>query len=189
MYLSPDLSTRHLWTYLWQISPAYIGIGAVVVPGVTRMLGLQRAANSNGALPSSAYSLPLVLGLISAAVWTGVLLLSPYPLATLFIPAAARQSGFVEHTRRALQLDELSSVAAAFLWLAYLLVDLRLAGLADTTWVQSRSALLPVLCLCVGPGAAFGAGWFMREGRLSSASKKGHAEETVKDSTQSELLM
>lgn len=167
MYLASDLSTRQLWTWLWQFSPAWIGICVFAAP---RILNLNSPSKRNSYLSSSTFVL-LVLSLISAAVWITLLVSSPYSLSTLFIPEAGAQVGFVEHSRRALQIDELSSIAAAYLWLVYLFFDLSSAGLADITWVVTRAALLPVVAVLAGPGAAVAVGWLLREGKLATASQ------------------
>lgn len=167
MYLASDFSTRQLWTWLWQFSPAWIGICFFAAP---RIFDLDFRSKRNSYLSSSTFVL-VVLSLISAAVWITLLVSSPYSLSTLFIPEAGAQVGFVEHSRRALQIDELSSIGAAYLWLVYLFFDLRSAGLADITWVVTRTALLPVVAVLAGPGAAVAVGWLMREGRLSTVSQ------------------
>ena len=111
MYLAPELSTRQLWTWLWQFSPAWIGICFFAAP---RIFDLNSPSKRNSYLSSSTFVL-LVLSLISAVVWITLLVSSPYSLSTLFIPEAGAQVGFVEHSRRALQIDELSSIGAAYL--------------------------------------------------------------------------
>ena len=167
MYLASDLSTRQLWTWLWQFSPAWIGICFFAAP---RIFDLNSPSKSNSYLSSSKFVL-LVLSLISAVVWITLLVSSPYSLSTLFIPEAGAQVDFVEHSRRALQIDELSSIGAAYLWLVYLFFDLRAAGLADITWVVTRTALLPVVAVLTGPGVAVAVGWLLREEKLSTVSQ------------------
>lgn len=166
MYLASDFSTRQLWTWLWQLSPAWIGICFFAAP---RIFDLNSPSKKQSYLSSPTFVL-LILSLISAAVWITLLISSPFSLSMLFIPEAGAQVDFVEHSRRALQIDELSSVGAAYLWLVYLFFDLRSSGLVDITWVVTRTALLPVVAVLAGPGAAVGAGWALREGKLSTVS-------------------
>lgn len=167
MYLASEFSTRQLWTWLWQFSPAWIGICFFVAP---RIFDLNSPSKRNSYLSSSTFVL-LVLSLISAVVWITLLVSSPYSLSTLFIPEAGAQVGFVEHSRRALQIDELSSIGAAYLWLVYLFFDLSSTRLADITWVVTRTALLPVVAVSAGPGVAVAVGWLLREGKLSTVSQ------------------
>ena len=167
MYLASDLSTRQFWTWLWQLSPAWIGICFFAAP---RVIDLDSPSKRHSFLSSSTFVL-LVLSLVSATVWVTLLVRSEYSLATLFIPEARAQLGFVEHSRRALQIDEVSCFGATYLWLVYLFLDLRSAGLVDITWVITRIALLPVVAVLAGPGVAVAVGWLLREGKLSTVSQ------------------
>ncbi|KAL1857404.1 hypothetical protein Daus18300_010377 [Diaporthe australafricana] len=167
MYLASDFSTRQLWTLLWQFSPAWIGICFFAAP---RILDLNSPSKRKSYLSSPTFVL-LILSLVSAVVWITLLVADPYSLSTLLIPEAGAQVGFVEHSRRALQIDELSSVGAAYLWLVYLFFDLSSAGLADLSWVVTRTALLPMVAVLAGPGAAVAVGWSLRERKLSTVSQ------------------
>lgn len=78
------------------------------------------------------------------------------------------QTGFIEHTRRAFQCDEVFGFASSYLWLLYMFVDLYSAELIGTSSLFG-CATLPVVALVTGPGTAFALGWFWRETILQSS--------------------
>ncbi|KAI0017121.1 hypothetical protein F4780DRAFT_756837 [Xylariomycetidae sp. FL0641] len=151
MFFSLDLATRHFWTWAWQLTPLWIGLGNVLL---TRLMGSAKG--------SSPKPLLLLLGLASSGVWLYTVLYSPYSLGTLFVPQAGPQSDFMLHARKALQTDELSAFSSSFLWLAYSFFDLQSAGLVGNEWML-YVASLPIVTICVGPGTAFLLGWYWRE--------------------------
>ncbi|RYP43177.1 hypothetical protein DL768_010050 [Monosporascus sp. mg162] len=163
MFLAPDLTTRHFWTWAWQLTPFWIGVSNLLLSKIFGRLFLfpKTAASRSPKLLVS------VLGLISTGVWAYTLLYSPYPISTLFVPVAEVQSEFVAHTRKALQADELAVFGSSLLWLAYSFFDLHTAGILGSNWMY-HIALLPVIAVCEGPGAAFAVGWYQRERALSS---------------------
>ncbi|KAI0886269.1 uncharacterized protein GGS22DRAFT_179182 [Annulohypoxylon maeteangense] len=129
MFLSPELTTRHFWTWAWQLAPFWIGVGNVLLTAISKPL-LRKSIS----LTSENFIL-LVLGLISAGVWGYTLLYSPYPLPTLFLPALESQSEFVAHCRKALQADHLAVFASSLLWLIYSFYDLYSAGMLGGEWL------------------------------------------------------
>ncbi|OTA95932.1 hypothetical protein M434DRAFT_9400 [Hypoxylon sp. CO27-5] len=164
IFLSPEFTTRHFWTWAWQLSPLWIGVGNVVLSTIAKPLLPKTHTLASPKL------LLAVLGSISAGVWVCTLLYSPYPLSTLFIPLAEPQSEFVAHCRTALQADHLGVFSSSLLWLVYSFFDLHNAGLLGNDWLY-KVALLPVITTFSGPGAAFAFGWYLREKALSSVKK------------------
>jgi hypothetical protein len=156
MFLAPDLSTRHFWTWAWQLTPFWLSISNMFFSQASRILRLKNAVSVS---PKTMLS---VLGSISAGVWIYTLLASPHSISTIFIPEADVQSEFVQHTRKALQADEWGAFLGSFLWLAYSFFDLHTAGLVDNSWLL-YAASLPIVTVFVGPGAAFILGWYWRE--------------------------
>lgn len=160
MFLAPDLSTRHYWTWAWQLTPFWIAIFNILFTQAGRLL---RPENTISVSPKTMLS---ILGSISAGVWVYTLIASPHSISTIFIPEADAQSEFIQHTRKALQADELGAFLASFLWLAYSFFDLHIAGLVDNSWLF-YAASIPIVTICVGPGAAFILGWYWRENLIS----------------------
>ncbi|KAI1085111.1 hypothetical protein F5B20DRAFT_589879 [Whalleya microplaca] len=169
MFLAPDLSTRHFWTWAWQLTPLWIGLSNVVAERVFRLVGV--SPSKKWPISSSPKLMLVVLGMISSSVWVYTLLFSPHSLSTVFIPQGGAQSGFSPHTRKALQVDELGAFSGTFLWLVYGFFDLYTAGLVGYEWIYYVAAL-PIVTLCVGPGTACLTGWYMRERIIGSKMLK-----------------
>ncbi|KAI1496169.1 hypothetical protein F5X99DRAFT_401178 [Biscogniauxia marginata] len=159
MFLAPEPTTRHFWTWAWQLTPLWIGIAYSLYP-----------RSSKTALLTSTKFLLAALGSISAVVWVYTLLLSPYPMSTLFLPVREVQSEFVAHARKAFQADELGLFSSSFLWLVYSFLDLYTSGLLGNDWLY-QVALIPITTAFAGPGVAFTVGWYLRERALLSVKK------------------
>ncbi|KAK8022657.1 hypothetical protein PG993_013424 [Apiospora rasikravindrae] len=168
MFLAPDLSARHYWTWAWQLSPLWIGLGNVAAHQAAALLGWKGSPSSSSFMAPG--QMLGVMGLISAGVWTYTLLSSPHSLGTLFVPQAGPQAGLALHMRKALQADEVGVVIGIFLWLAYCFAELHVGGLLGNGWLL-YFLLGPVAILCVGPGAAFALGWYARERILEAVGK------------------
>ncbi|RYP79581.1 hypothetical protein DL769_002891 [Monosporascus sp. CRB-8-3] len=162
MFLAPDFSTRHYWTWAWQLTPLWIGAANFLFDQALSFLRLKKS------LFTSPAPLLIALGVVSGSVWLYTVLYAPYPLPTLFLPEAEEQFEFVTHTRRALQADELGVVTSSLLWLAYSFFDLYVAGLLESEWLLYAGSL-PIVTLCLGPGTAIVVGWYLREKALASA--------------------
>ncbi|KAI1144246.1 hypothetical protein F5Y05DRAFT_22319 [Hypoxylon sp. FL0543] len=160
MFLAPEPSTRHFWTWAWQLTPLWIGMAHYLVSAIMKAL-LPKPVILN--LPK--YPFFLLLGFISAGVWLYVLAFSPYSLRTIFIPAPEAQSEFIAHVRKALQTDHLASFGSSFLWLLYSFFDLSSTRPLGNEWLYTI-AMLPVVGAIAGPGAAFAFGWYLRHRSL-----------------------
>ena len=164
MFLASGYRIQHFWTWAWQLTPLWIGVFNVVVG---QIIGVLHGKNSRVATPKP---ILVVLGLVSSSVWIYTLLYCPHSLSTIFIPEGGVQTEFIQHTRKALQADELGVFSSSILWLTYSFFDLHAAGFIASEWLF-YTASLPIVTLCVGPGAAFVIGWWMRENVLESALK------------------
>lgn len=161
-YLALEPTTRHYWTWAWQMTPVWVGIVNFVLAETLGRTSLR--ATKHG--PPK-----VLLGtmcLVSSGVWLYTLTHCGYSLSTIFLPEKAAQHDFVGHMRRALQFDEISVFTSSFLWLAYLLWDVNSAGLVGDDWTI-KAATLPFLIAAVGPGSAFALGWLWRENLLQSS--------------------
>ncbi|KAF1971785.1 hypothetical protein BU23DRAFT_590410 [Bimuria novae-zelandiae CBS 107.79] len=150
-YMAPDLLTRHYWTWVWQMTPLYLGIANFDLSKLLRILPLKAGRIA------SPQALLGVMSLISSAVWLYTVVSCKYSLATVFLPDAAVQEEFAPHMRRALQFDEICIFASSFMWVAFLFFDLRKAGLLGKDWMVLAVGF-PAASVVVGPGAAFAAG-------------------------------
>ncbi|KAI2780898.1 hypothetical protein F4815DRAFT_104957 [Daldinia loculata] len=161
MCLAPELTTRHYWTWAWQMSPLYIGLANVLLSGLTKPL-LSKLSFV------SPKSLLAVAGIISAGVWGYTLLSSPYSLATIFIPTSEVPSEFIPFVQKIFQADHLSFFTSSFLWLIYSFLDLNSVGIIGTSWLYCIP-LLPVSIGLVGPASTFTLFWYIRERALASS--------------------
>lgn len=99
---------------------------------------------------------------VSTGVWLYMILSAPFSIWEVFVPDKGMHSDFILHTRRALQLDELSGFASSFAWLFYSLLDLWAAGIVGKKMILPV-ALFPIVFVCLGPGSAFALGWYWKE--------------------------
>ena len=164
MFLAPNVTTRHYWTWAWQLSPLWIGVSNAVLDQAFSLLRLRKLLTISSPVP-----LLITMGLVSSGVWLHTLAYSPYTLSDIFIPDV-EQFEFVSHSRRALQADELGVVVNSLLWQAYAFFDLHKAGLIGPEWLFYAGSL-PIVTLCLGPGTAILMGWYFREKALVSAKK------------------
>lgn len=103
-----------------------------------------------------------VLCSFSTGVWLYMILSAPHSISEIFIPDKGVHSDFILHTRRALQLDELSGFASSFVWLLYSLLELRAAGIEGKRIILPV-VLFPIMLACLGPGSTFALGWYWKE--------------------------
>lgn len=164
MFVSPDLAARHYWTWAWQMSPLFVGVGNAVA---STAFGLGKPRGS--ASPRAPGLMLGMMTLVSAGVWVYTVVFCPHSLSTLFLPQAGPQTGLVLHMRKALQADEIGTVVGAFMWLAHSFSDLYISGLVGSEGLLYM-ILGSVASLCVGPGAALALGWYLREGILENAT-------------------
>lgn len=165
MFASPDLTTRHFWTWAWQMAPLWIGISNCLLGQVAKLLSWKDTRTG------SPFVVLSVLIVISGGTWLYMLAYSPYSLASTFIPPIAPETDFISHARAAFQGDELYVFASAFLWIVYQFYDLHVAGLSSgTDWIYPILSL-PILTLCLGPGAALAVSWYQKEKILSQKSR------------------
>ena len=171
-YLHPSFETRNYWVWAWQLSPLWIGMANFVGAKTIARRSSSSRLNSSSRF-GSLEQLLLGVGLISAGVWISLLVYSPYSLSEIFIPVRERQTDLILHARRALQIDQLFSFGASFLWLVYSVAELQWTGGAAGKvpgGVFAIMALLPVLTVAFGPGVALLAGWYAREQMIRGAT-------------------
>lgn len=141
------------------MAPLWIGLGNSIICYLAK-----------GLLPHVPLWVPLVtMSIISASTWLFTLLSSPYSLWEIFVPDLAVHTDFEPHMRKALQLDELFGFGSSYLWLVYMFHDLRDAGIVGKEWAL-MATFIPVVALCVGPGAALAVGWLWRESVLQKVT-------------------
>ncbi|KAI9646517.1 hypothetical protein NHQ30_004510 [Ciborinia camelliae] len=107
-----------------------------------------------------------VFAVVSGVAWIYVNLMSPYSPITLYYPKAVEQATFPEAMRRYVQADQVFSFGAGFLWLLYLIGDMKNSGLVERSWssLLARGAAVFVLS---GPGTLVAVAWLWRNDILT----------------------
>lgn len=152
-FLAPDPETRHWFTWTWQLLPLWVGLGDAFLSRWFPGAGLGLAEETQLG----------VLTLIAAGVWGYMLRAAPYSLAAIMWPESLVHDEFVPHARFVLQLDNICTFGASFLWMAYSYVGLYRAGVLrgkDCVWVVS---LLPVVVAAAGPAAGLAFAWWWKQ--------------------------
>lgn len=168
MFLAPSYDSRHYWTWAWQMTPLWIGVGNVMVSQVfLRLSSGRRISSTTTAIVPKA--MLAALGLISTAVWVYTVLFSPHSLVTLFTARPDPQDGLILRSRKAFQADEIGLFACSFLWLVHSFLDLHLADFVGLKGLLYNLAFLPVATLVLGPGSTFAVSWYIRELMIGSS--------------------
>ncbi|KAK7909189.1 hypothetical protein PG985_015067 [Apiospora marii] len=169
MFTAQDPADRHYWTWFWQLSPLWIGLGTAAARRILAHLQSEHRAPyvmDRRKWPGVFGWLGLLCG-ISFGVWFTTVFAAPHPLATLFLPSPERQTGLVLHMRKALQADEMITVLSNGLWFAYTFAELHVVGLLGTKAVLYM-ALYPLATIIAGPGVAFVLVWQFKEDVLDN---------------------
>jgi hypothetical protein len=158
-FLAADPETRHWFTWTWQLLPLWVGLGDALLsrwfPGAG--LGLANETQLG------------VLTLIAAGVWGYMLRAAPYSVTDIMWPEGLVHEDFVPHARFVLQLDNVCTFGASFLWMVYSYVGLYRAGVLrgrDCLWVAS---LLPVVVAAAGPAAGLVFAWWRKQKAVGRA--------------------
>lgn len=167
MHLASSMQDRHWWVWLWQLYPTRVSIGYYILRTIRSVFGGKSTSSSRSAAVYHRtlylWLFPLVLA--STAAWIRTLLTAPYSLSTIFLPTkvpAELEGTFVGLMRRLLQFDQWYVMGAGFLWLAYLMGDLRAAGKVSRGQLLAFPALVG-LTLGIGPGPTFVVMYLVRE--------------------------
>ncbi|KAJ5425759.1 hypothetical protein N7465_000829 [Penicillium sp. CMV-2018d] len=169
----PTDSGRKSWLFVWQMHPVWTAITLYLFSRIfpstvkeDRVHALRRD------LPVIKFSMTvLVIG--AAGFWMWSRWTSPSSVARAFFPTAvpSTQAPLAACVCAILKWDMLSTFGSTFLWLGYLIWDLKYAGMMQATWV--RVAIYGVAAfVALGPGAAIGLGWLWRENILAHKRHK-----------------
>ncbi|KAL6709345.1 hypothetical protein ACN47E_001752 [Coniothyrium glycines] len=173
-WIEPEL--RHKWEWIWQPFPIYVSflqfaLKKTVMPDTVEQDKLDKTERD---IPTIKFTI-LALCAYSAAIWQYTVFFAPFSLVTHFVPnIAAAQTGD-DYIRLFLQLDQSFSMGACFLWLLYLIGDMKKAGMVESSWISIIGRGLAIFAFA-GPGVTVGLGWLWREGVLAT---KGHKDAIV----------
>lgn len=183
MYLYPGLNTRLPLNATWQPFPIWVHLVHHIFSRylVTDTTKHDRIWNPKADLPYIRLTVR-VLALIGALTFNAARLASPVSLYHLYKPdfsltwsmltSSPKDVGLVAGMKTFFQLDELSVVLAACVWLGLLLRDLREAEMTDLSWAKAMGVVAAGL-ITVGPGATISLAWLWREEVLATKKAKG----------------
>ncbi|KAL1304847.1 hypothetical protein AAFC00_003772 [Neodothiora populina] len=165
----PSLEARQWWNWIWQLFPIWVSTATWLLsklrPSTMRSDRLWAPTRD---LSIMYYTVGTTAAISTLTWWTTLSLSGISPL-TLFFPSAYASAGtdIDSFVNIFLKWDELLMFANAFLWLAYIFWDLKVAGIMQTSW--ARIAVYSIASLvAVGPGATLGLGWLWREDRITN---------------------
>lgn len=173
-FLVPDLQERQLWNAAWQIFPLTVPIlqlplslflGSKLNPDAASVAA--RAENRKSSLVAIRVAY-CSLALISALGFVYARVNAPVgsSLLDIFWPgvrgyALPGDASFEEGIARFMQYDQISSMAAGFVWLGLRLRELRRPGV-EFSWLGVVGGLVGITFV-FGPGTAFSLGWGLKE--------------------------
>ncbi|UKZ49384.1 hypothetical protein TrVGV298_003631 [Trichoderma virens] len=165
----PDLETRHLANWIWQVYPVW---GSILLFTLSSVIRLFLDDKTEAVKRRDMTGIRVVGGLmitLSAMAYWYTLLFSPLSVSEAFIPKY-----FIElpqDTSTSLlsifQYDYILSFTSILLWLAYHLGDLKSAGICQLSWARILLSSVVIGCLG-GPGVLVWAGWLTREEIMAS---------------------
>jgi hypothetical protein len=173
-FLAPELTTRNYASWIWQMHPVWISalqfiLAKTVMPDTIQQDRLDAPTRDLPVIRNTVGTCVALAG----AVWIYTLVISPFSLATIFIPVlSGNTASWVVYLRMALQYDHLFCWATALLWLGYLFGDMKHAGMVTQSWLKLIAAMSLTL-FAFGPGATLGLGWLWREDILITKRHKG----------------
>ena len=183
MYFLPEPAQRLKVNAIWQAFPIlsialYYLLRKTVVTDTTRH---DRIYNVRADMPYMRLAV-WILAAVSAMVFNWARLFSRTSLAEIFIPdwtlvrsticSANGNLDLISGMRLFLQVDEIVCFAAAYLWLAYLIHDLKEAEMTAVSWWKVAASAAAGTYL-IGPGAVVVLGWWWRENILATKNAKG----------------
>jgi hypothetical protein len=188
MYLYPDPARRLNINAVWQAFPlitvaVHYVLRRTVVSDTTRHDAIYKVRAD---LPYVQFSVR-ALATFAALTFNWVRLASTASTSAIFMPdwnaARAFMLGepvdidFISGVALFLQIDEVAVFGAAFLWLAYLIHDLKAAEMVSTSWLK-LGLYAGVGTFLGGPGAVIALAWLWREGILATKKAKGSTGST-----------
>ncbi|KAJ5945996.1 Monooxygenase FAD-binding [Penicillium verhagenii] len=179
-FLVPDLKDRQLWNAAWQIFPLTVPLlqlplslffqntlttNANANPEADSITARRQDKQNSLAAVRVAYS---SLALISAVgfVYARTTVPAGSSMLEIFWPGLdgyvlSGDVSFEDGLARFLQYDQISSMAAGFVWLCLRMRDLKSSG-AGVSWLRAVVGLVGVTWV-FGPGTAFVLGWGWKE--------------------------
>ena len=185
MYNLPDTTQRLTVNMVWQAFPVISIVFQYVLRKifVTDTTKDDRIHNVEADMPYTRLAVWTLAG-ISALVFNVARFTSGVSLATLIFPdwtllkstalSGAGTLDLISGMRLFLQVDEIVVFSAAFLWLAYLINDIKEAEMTSISWISVIASAVAGTFIA-GPGAVVVLGWWWRENILATKHAKGSA--------------
>jgi hypothetical protein len=167
MYLSPTITSRNFWTWIWQPFPIWGNILSEIIPIPTYFLAAWKGDKSRPTVPVKTIAFFTVLSILTFWYTLSESELSP---KQLYVPASLvpSQTDLQAAVRSGLQWDQICAYAGAWGWLALEFADLKRTGLLGWSWSRIVGSFVAVL-VAGGPGVPLLLGWLVRESCLVDA--------------------
>lgn len=107
-----------------------------------------------------------IFAVVSGVAWIYVNFTSPYSPMTLYYPRTIEKATFPKAMRRYVQADQVFSFGAGFLWLLYLIGDMKNARLVERSWASLLVRGTAIFVLS-GPGTLVAVAWLWRNDILT----------------------
>lgn len=172
MFAAPSLFDRQYINAIWQIFPVLVPLVQLPLLLVTSTLSSFRPSSDGKRIGMGYLRLTIaIMTAMSSAVFLFVRFSVPErsSLSDVFLPPldfASAVSSFEEAIARFLRYDEVFAMASCLIWVLLSFRDLSLYGMS-IPWFR-LIAVLAVITIGLGPGAAFAVGWAWREEYLAS---------------------
>ncbi|PVI05421.1 hypothetical protein DM02DRAFT_668353 [Periconia macrospinosa] len=164
LFNAPSMDERHWWAWAWQLYPARIAIFYYIVRAIGSVIPLPLPTSQPKSKTDYQKHLLWMLSpflLLSAAMWSYTLFTCPYPFSTVFWAQPLSDANVFnaatwnERMRRTLIFDQWFLSGSTLLWLMWSVKNVKQAVVLALQMV--------VLTVIVGPGAAMGILWWVRE--------------------------
>ncbi|EKV12627.1 Monooxygenase, FAD-binding [Penicillium digitatum] len=169
-FVAPTLDSRRWWNAMWQIFPITVPLLQVPFALLGKKFWPSTKASPKEKSQNSMTSTRIAYGgfaLISALSFIYARHSAPADasLISIFWPGLRGHllpvTSFQEGIARALQYDQVTSMASGFFWLALRFREIKQSG-GSFSWLKAIGALVATTST-FGPGTAFALGWGWRE--------------------------
>lgn len=172
-YYAPSFNTRYAGLFIWQLFPVWISLSQLLLAKTVMPSTMQydRLHAPKQDILTIRYTVGFTIALASL-VWIYTVTRSPFSLLQILEPEWTNsQTSWTDCVRNVLQYDYAFVWTSCFLWLGYLYMDLKHAGMVKESWMRIVTTTV-LTTVVLGPGATAGLAWLWREEILATRRHK-----------------